>query len=91
MSRRKRHLWVVFDSPSDPDTIDVSRELKTEDWKTERHVLHALQQLGYTTERIALFDSINPLFQKLAERRPDLWSGFMNYWTCVTPEPTQPD
>lgn len=72
MNPKKRHLWVVFDSPCDPGKIDISEELKTEDWKTERHVIQTLEKLGHTTTPIGLFDSLSPLLAQLQIKKPDL-------------------
>src|SRR6266566_1433903 len=57
-----------------PTTLDqdLSEELKTEDWKTEANVFEALQQLGWDTEHLAIFDDTNLLRQKLDSFQPDL-------------------
>lgn len=71
MSRKKK-IWVVFDSPQDPDLLDLASALKEEDWKTERHVLHHLEKMGYAVEPVGLCDSLAPLQRKLAEGKPNI-------------------
>ena len=48
--KKKLKVLALFDAIR-PTTIDqdLSKEMKTEDWKTEKHVLAALGALGYTT------------------------------------------
>lgn len=52
--------------------LDLSAELKTEDWKTEANVLTALQELGHTIEYLAIYDDLDLLRQKLALFEPDI-------------------
>src|SRR6185503_15135619 len=51
---------------------DLSAELKTDDWKTEAHILKALNELGYPTEHLAIFDDLDLVQQKLQQFKPDL-------------------
>ncbi|TAL05201.1 MAG: ATP-grasp domain-containing protein [Verrucomicrobia bacterium] len=71
--KRKLKILALFDAIA-PTTIDqdLSKELKTEDWKTEANVLAALGELGHTTEHLAIFDDLNLLRQKLDSFQPDL-------------------
>src|SRR5205807_1849289 len=73
--RRRRLLNAValFDAIR-PTTIDqdLSKEMKTEDWKTEANVLGALGTLGYTAEHLAIFDDLDLVRQKLENFAPDV-------------------
>ncbi len=51
---------------------DLTAELKTEDWKTERDVLAALAKLGHTVGYLAIFDDLDLLRQKVASFAPDI-------------------
>ena len=57
-----------------PTTLDqdLTAELKTEDWKTERDVLGALGKLGHGAEHLAIFDDLDLLRQKLQAFQPDV-------------------
>ena len=66
-------VLALFDAIR-PTTIDqdLSKEMKTEDWKTEANVLAALKSLGHTTEHLAIFDDVDLLRQKLVSFGPDV-------------------
>ena len=66
-------MLALFDAIA-PTTIDqdLTAELQTDDWKTEAHVLAALQQLGYTIQHLAIFDDLDLLRQKLQSFEPDV-------------------
>jgi len=71
--KRKLKVLALFDAIA-PTTLDqdLSKELKTEDWKTERDILKALGELGHETEHLAIFDDLDLLRQKLCSFRPDV-------------------
>ena len=71
--KKKLKVLALFDAVR-PTTIDqdLSKEMKTEDWKTEANVLAALGELGYTTEHLAIFDDLDLLRQKLESFAPDV-------------------
>ena len=52
--KKKLKVLALFDAIR-PTTIDqdLSKEMKTEDWKTEANVLGALGTLGYSAEHLA--------------------------------------
>jgi D-alanine-D-alanine ligase len=71
--KKQLRVLALFDAIA-PTTLnqDLSAELKTEDWKTEAHVLGALGQLGHAVEHLAIFDDLDLLRQKLASFAPDV-------------------
>jgi len=71
--KRKLKVLALFDAIA-PTTIDqdLSAELQTEDWKTEAHVLKALNELGHETAHLAIFDNLDLLQQKLQSFEPDV-------------------
>ena len=71
--KRKLKVLALFDAVA-PTTLDqdLSAELKSEDWKTEAHVLAALAELGHTTDHLAIFDDVDLLRQKIRSFEPDL-------------------
>jgi len=71
--KKKLKVLALFDAIR-PTTIDqdLSKEMKTEDWKTEANVLGALGTLGYTAEHLAIFDDLDLLRQKLENFAPDV-------------------
>jgi D-alanine-D-alanine ligase len=71
--KKKLKVLALFDAIA-PTTLDqdLSAELKTDDWKTERDVLAALKELGHTTEYLAIHDDLDLLRQKLNAFTPDV-------------------
>jgi D-alanine-D-alanine ligase len=71
--KKKLKVLVLFDG-SCPTKIDqdLSKEMKTEDWKTEANVMAALGALGYTAEHLAIFDDLDLVRQKLESFAPDV-------------------
>lgn len=71
--KRKLKILALFDAIA-PTTLDqdLSAELKTEDWKTEAHVLAALAELGHEAAHLAIFDDLDLLRQKVQSFAPDL-------------------
>jgi D-alanine-D-alanine ligase len=71
--KKKLKVLVLFDG-SHPTKIDqdLSKEMKTEDWKTEANVMAALGTLGYTAEHLAIFDDLDLVRQKLETFAPDV-------------------
>jgi D-alanine-D-alanine ligase len=73
MKRKPLKVLALFDS-MEPTTIDhdLSDALKTEDRKTERAVLVALEKLGHSTQHLALYDDLDLVRQKLQTFQPDV-------------------
>jgi D-alanine-D-alanine ligase len=71
--KKKLKILALFDAirPTKIDQ-DLSKEMKTEDWKTEANVLAALGTLGHPTEHLAIFDNLDLLRQKLESFAPDV-------------------
>jgi D-alanine-D-alanine ligase len=71
--KRKLKVLALFDAIA-PTALDqdLSAELKTDDWKTEAHVLQALGELGCETTHLAIFDNLDLLQQKLQSFEPDV-------------------
>ena len=73
--KKKLKVLALFDAirPTKIDQ-DLSKEMKTEDWKTEANVLSALRTLGHTEEHLAIFDQIVELLlyiQPLERLQPE--------------------
>jgi D-alanine-D-alanine ligase len=71
--KKKLKVLVLFDG-SRPTKIDedLSKEMKTEDWKTEANIMTALGTLGHTAEHLAIFDDLDLVRQKLEGFAPDV-------------------
>ena len=71
--KKKLKVLALFDAirPTKIDQ-DLSKEMKTPDWKTEANVLAALAALDYPTEHLAIFDNLDLLRQKIEAFAPDV-------------------
>jgi D-alanine-D-alanine ligase len=71
--KKKLKVLALFDAirPTKIDQ-DLSAEMKTEDWKTEKDVFAALGSLGHTAEHLAIFDDLDFVRQKLTSFAPDV-------------------
>jgi D-alanine-D-alanine ligase len=71
--KKKLKVLALFDAirPTKIDQ-DLSKEMKTDDWKTEANVLSALGTLGHPTEHLAIFDNLDLLRQKMESFAPDV-------------------
>ena len=71
--KKRLKVLVLFDGAS-PTKIDqdFSKEMKTEDWKTEANVMKALATLGHNAEHLAIYDDLDLLRQKIESFAPDV-------------------
>ena len=71
---KKKLKVLVLSDGTRPTTIDqdLSKEMKTAEWKTEANVMAALEKLGHAAEHLALFDDLDVLRQKLEAFQPDV-------------------
>lgn len=71
--REKLKVLVLFDTSSPPpEDQNFQEDLKTEDWKTERHVIRALKNLGHDVYHVGIFDDITPLNYAILRHKPDV-------------------
>src|SRR5207237_7560476 len=71
--KKRLKVLVLFDGvrPTKIDE-DLSKEMKTEEWKTEANVMAALGELGHTAEHLAIFDDVDLFRQKMESFEPDV-------------------
>jgi len=70
--KRKLDVLCVFDLIEPPSGPNLVKELKTNDWKTERHVLRALEKLGHRPSIIGVLDDVTPLVDRIRTSPPDI-------------------
>jgi D-alanine-D-alanine ligase len=71
---KKKLKVLVLSDGTRPTAVDqdLSKELKTSEWKTEANVMAALESLGHTAEHLALYDDVDLLRQKMTIFAPDV-------------------
>ncbi len=71
--KQKLKVLVLFDTAGrPPEDQDFREDLKTEDWKTERHVIRALRRLGHDVNTVGIYDDISPLSTAVRDTKPDI-------------------
>lgn len=71
--KKKLNVLVLFDTAgSPPADQNFKEDLKTEEWKTERHVMGSLKKLGHDVSSVGIYDDIAPLELALNECKPDI-------------------
>ena len=70
---KKPKVLVLFDvgEPSGLD-VDYTEDLKSPDWKTERHVLSALRTLGYPFAMLGVHDDTQLIREMIERYQPDV-------------------
>ena len=70
--RRKYKVMCLFDLVEPPSGPGLEKELQTEDWITEQHVLYTLEELGHDVSIFGLYDDPSALIQRIKDDRPDV-------------------
>ena len=70
---KKPKVLVLFDvgEPTGLD-VDYTEDLKSPDWKTERHVLSALRTLGYPFAMLGVHDDTQLIREMIERYQPDV-------------------
>lgn len=72
-SKRKYKVLVLFDSAGTPPADqDFSRELKTEDWAAEAHVIDALTRLGHEVRTIGVYEDPGLIIDEIKSHPPEV-------------------
>jgi D-alanine-D-alanine ligase len=71
--RQKYKVLTLFDSAGTPPADqDFTRELKTEDWAAEAHVIDALKKLGHEVRTIGVFEDPGLILDEVKAHPPDV-------------------
>jgi D-alanine-D-alanine ligase len=70
--RRSLKVLALLDLVEPPSSADLAKELETEDWITEAHVLDALSSLGHEYSIFGLYDDVRPLIDTITRDKPDV-------------------
>jgi D-alanine-D-alanine ligase len=72
-TRRKYKVLVLFDSAGTPPADqDFSRELKTDDWAAEAHVIDALKKLGHEVRTVGVYEDPGLIIDEIKAHPPDV-------------------
>ena len=83
---RKRHkVLVLFDTAGTPPADqDFTKELKTDDWAAEAHVIAALQQLGHEVRTIGVWDEPGMIIDEIKANPPDVVFNLTEHFNEVS-------
>ena len=72
-ARRKHKVLVLCDSAGTPPADqDFSRELRTEDWAAEAHVIDALKRLGHEVRMLGVYEDPSLIIDEVKAHPPDV-------------------
>lgn len=78
---KKLNVMVLFDTAgTPPENQDFAADLKTEAWKTEAHVIAALERLGHTVSMVGAYDDVNVITHGLRKYKPDVVFNLMEHF-----------
>jgi D-alanine-D-alanine ligase len=71
--KQRLKVLALFDSAGTPPADqDFSRELQTEDWKAEAHVIETLRGLGHEVRTIGVYDEPGLIVEEVKTHPPDI-------------------
>ncbi len=71
--KRKYKVLVLFDTAGTPPANqDFSRELMTDDWAAEAHVINALKELGHEIRTIGVYEEPGLIIDEIKGHPPDV-------------------
>ena len=74
-------VLVLFDTAGTPPSDqDFSKELKTEAWRTESHVISALQELGHKVSTVGAYEDIQVILHAVKKYQPDIVFNLMEHF-----------
>jgi D-alanine-D-alanine ligase len=75
MAQPRKHykVLVLFDTAgTPPKDQDFSKELKTDDWAAEAHVIEALSHLGHEVRTLGIWDEPSMIIDEIKANTPDI-------------------
>jgi len=84
-ARKRYKVLVLFDTAgTPPPDQDFSKELKTDDWAAEAHVIGALKKLGHEVRTIGVWDEAGPIIDEIKANPPDVVFNLTEHFNEVS-------
>jgi D-alanine-D-alanine ligase len=82
----KRHkVLVLFDTAGTPPADqDFTKELKTDDWAAEAHVIAALKKLGHQVRTLGVWDEPSMIIDEIKSNPPDVVFNLTEHFNEVS-------
>jgi len=83
---KKRHkVLVLFDTAGTPPADqDFTKEMKTDDWAAEAHVIDALKKLGHEVRTIGVWDEPGMIIDEIKANPPDIVFNLTEHFNAVS-------
>ncbi len=83
--RKRYKVLVLFDTAGTPPADqDFSKELKTDDWAAEAHVIEALTKLGHEVRTIGIWDEVSTIIDEIKANLPDVVFNLTEHFNEVS-------
>ncbi|HKY08530.1 MAG TPA: hypothetical protein VJQ55_09820 [Candidatus Binatia bacterium] len=83
--RKRQKVLVLFDTAgTPPEDQDFTKELKTDDWAAEAHVIEALKQLGHEVRTIGVWDEPGMIIDEIKANPPDVVFNLTEHFNEVS-------
>jgi D-alanine-D-alanine ligase len=84
-SRKRYQVLVLFGSAGTPPADqDFSKELKTEDFAAEAHVIDALKKLGHEVRTLGIWDEVGLIIDEIKANPPDVVFNLTEHFNEVS-------
>lgn len=84
-ARKRYKVLVLFDTAGTPPADqDFTKELKTDDWAAEAHVIGALKNLGHEVRTIGVWDEPGMIIDEIKTYPPDIVFNLTEHFNEVS-------
>ena len=84
-AKKRYKVLVLFDTAgTPPPNQDFSKELKTDDWAAEAHVIAALKKLGHEVRTIGVWDEPGMIIDEIKTNSPDVVFNLTEHFNEVS-------
>jgi len=85
IAKHKYKVLVLFDTAGTPPADqDFTKELKTDDWAAEAHVIDALQKLGHEVRTIGVWDEPGMIIEEIKTNPPEVVFNLTEHFNEVS-------
>src|SRR5512145_252766 len=83
--RKRQKVLVLFDTAGTPPADqDFTKELKTDDWAAEAHVIEALKKLGHEVRTLGIWDEVGLIIDEIKANPPDVVFNLTEHFNEVS-------
>ena len=84
-AKKRYKVLVLFDTAGTPPADqDFTKELKTDDWAAEAHVIDALKKLGHEVRTIGVWDEPGMIIDEIKANPPDVVFNLTEHFNAVS-------